>query len=160
MCIRDRLTVLPAISLAAIPQPGQTSLAPTASGPTVTVTEDLVNVRSGPSTAYGIIGRVTRGKSLEVVGKNKGATWLKICCASASKQGWISASLVKASGDLSAVPEAAAPAPPPTTTVKRTTSAPAPNVRAAGFFGYGIQVDTSADTVSYTHLTLPTSDLV
>ncbi len=138
------LTALPAISLAALPQPGLTNLAPMASGPTVTVTEDLVNVRSGPSTAYGIIGRATRGKSLEVVGKNAGATWLKICCVS-SKQGWINAALVKANGDLSAVPQAAASAPPPAATVKRAASAPAPNVRAAGFFGYGIQVDASAD---------------
>jgi len=138
------LTALPAMSQAAIPQPRQTQLAPKASGPTVTVTEDLVNVRSGPSTAYGIISRVTRGKSLEVVGKNAGATWLKICCVS-SKQGWINAALVKANGDLSAVPQAAASAPPPAATVKRAASAPAPNVRAAGFFGYGIQVDASAD---------------
>ena len=140
------LSALPAVSLAALPQPAPVARPALAPGPTATVTGDLVNIRSGPSTAYTILGRVTLGRSLEVIGKNKGATWLKVCCTTGDKQGWISASLVKANSSLSAVPEVAAPAPPPQTTVKRTNvSAPAPNVRAAGFFGYGIQVETSAD---------------
>ncbi len=139
------LSALPALAQAAASQPAPTAAALAAPGPTATVNADLVNIRSGPSTAYTILGRAKSGRTLEIVGKNKGASWLKVCCVTGTTQGWISATLVKVSGDLGAVAEAAAPAPPPATAKRTILSAPAPNVRAAGFFGYGIQVDPSAD---------------
>lgn len=110
--------------------------------PTAVVQGNVVNVRSGPGVTYGIIGRVRSGQKLLITGKNNNASWWRVCCVD-TREGWISGSLVKAGGDLSQISVVAAP--PPPAPAPRAAAAPAPNTRAAGFFGYGIQVDPSAD---------------
>ena len=39
-------------------------------GVKATVTGDLVNLRGGPGTAYGVVGRAKNGETLAAVGKN------------------------------------------------------------------------------------------
>ena len=49
-----------------------------------TVKTDLtaanVNVRTGPSTAFGIIGTVARGAQFDISGRNQEYTWFQFCC--------------------------------------------------------------------------------
>lgn len=71
-----------------------TASAPAPSGPTATttspryVTTRLLNVRSGPSTADAVVGRVMLGARLEVTGSSNG--WYRVTHSGGS--GWVSGS--------------------------------------------------------------------
>ena len=80
-----------------------------------------LNVRTGPGTAYSIIGVLSQGDVVEVVGKNAASDWLQI--AYSGQEGWVSAAYVDLSGSLTGVPEVSAP-PPPTATMASPTAAP------------------------------------
>ena len=94
--------------------------------PVVIVQQDKVNVRQGPGTAYNTVGQVTKGTSLQIVGKNAAGDWWQVCCVS-NQQVWITGQLVQVQGDTSTVQVVASvPPPPPTATPRpRPTSTPA-----------------------------------
>ncbi|HML23141.1 MAG TPA: SH3 domain-containing protein [Aggregatilinea sp.] len=73
-----------------------------------------VNVRGGPSTAYGILGIASPGTVLPVTGRSSDGGWWQVMFNGMS--GWASAGLttVQTMGDCSAVPIASAPPLPPT----------------------------------------------
>jgi len=71
------------------------------------VTSYGLNVRTGPGVAYSIIGGLSQGDVVEVVGKNAAGTWLQI--AYSGQEAWISAAYVDLSGSLEAVPVVSAP---------------------------------------------------
>lgn len=108
----------------------------TAGGPKATVKEGTVNVRSGPGTAYAIVGRTKAGQSHEITGKNKDGSWWEIDFG--GKKSWIYGPLMTVEGNTTAVPVVAAP-PLPKVQPKPAAGA------AAGYFGYGIQIDPAAD---------------
>jgi hypothetical protein len=82
-----------------------------------------VNVRSGPGTAYGIIGRLSAGDSHPVIATNSAGDWLQFELD--GKQGWVTAGLVDVSGDASTIEVAQDIAPPPTAR-PRPTARPQP----------------------------------
>jgi TolB protein len=85
------------------------------------VTAYGLNVRSGPGTAYPIIGGLSLGDAVEVVGKNPAgpsinsgqSDWLQITYN--GQESWIAAAYVDLTGSLATVPEVSAPPPPPPT---------------------------------------------
>ena len=121
----------------AAPQPAVT-LAPTATlAPNVarfTVKSDLaanaVNVRSGPGTAFGVIGTATKGAQFEISGKNQAGDWYEFDHSSGRK-GWIYAPLVDVENPQLItlalnIPVAPTPLPqPPTNTPVPVVVAPA-----------------------------------
>ena len=101
--------------------------------PVVIVQQDKVNVRQGPGTAYNTVGQVTKGTSLQIVGKNAAGDWWQVCCVS-NQQVWITGQLVQVQGDTSTVPVVASVPPPPPAATPRprptpTPAAPAPTPR-------------------------------
>ena len=90
--------------------------APPASGaPTGTAT-DYVNIRTGPSTSYPILGVAPPGATGEIVGKSSDGGWWQVKIPTqyaASGLGWVSAGYVIAQ-NADSVPVATAPPPPPT----------------------------------------------
>ncbi len=111
------------------PAPAQTptaAVSPTAAAAQVT-TNDIVNIRSGPGTSYGLVGSAQVGESFRATGKNAAGDWWQIDYK--GQPGWIFAQLVTASGtegvavaqNIPAAPTAA-PVPP--------TNTPAPVVEA------------------------------
>ena len=62
-----------------------------------TVKTDLtainVNVRTGPSTAFGIIGTIARGAQFDISGRNVENTWYQFCCVG-GQTGWIFSALL------------------------------------------------------------------
>ena len=87
------------------------------SEPVVLVNVDTLNVRSGPSTQYDRIGKVSRSTRLDVVGKNSSESWWKICCVN-GQEGWVFAEMVTREGDYGNI--ALAPIPPTPTTIPVT----------------------------------------
>jgi uncharacterized protein YraI len=103
-------TAIPTATLTA------TSAIPTQCSPLVTATVNA-NVRSGPDTAYDIIGALTLGQTATVVGRNDAYSWWYIDYpAAAGGHGWIAGSVVTPSCVPAVVQVVAAPPLPPTAT--------------------------------------------
>lgn len=97
-----------------------------------------VNLRSGPGTAYPVVGNAASGAELEIVGRNQAGDWWQVCC-SGGQPAWVVARLVTTRGDVGNVQVAAnippAPVQPtrppatprPTTPPAQPTSPPAPS---------------------------------
>lgn len=99
--------------------------APAPTGPQVTSATGI-NIRSGPGTNYPVIGALSPGEALPVIGRNSQGTWWQVRLAG-GQAGWVAGSVVEAR-DVEGVPIAQAPAPPPAPT---PTSAPPTPTRPA-----------------------------
>ena len=119
----------------AVPPPASNStnvptetLSPTPCTPLVTSTANA-NVRSGPDTAYEIIGFLSLGSTANISGRNDANTWWYIDNVGASGgHGWISGSVVTTSCLPSVVQVVAAPPLPPTATPTNTEVPPVAGV--------------------------------
>jgi Tol biopolymer transport system component len=107
----------------------------------VNVTGTRLNIRSGPGTTYRIIGKAVGGETLSLTARNKAGDWLLILRDDLPNgAGWVAASLVRAEGDLDALPvsteefssPASAPAPlnTPAATASPAKDAATPAVMA------------------------------
>jgi hypothetical protein len=124
--------------------PAEPTATPAPQVASLTVTTDNVNVRRGPSTAFGIVGQANIGMNFEILGRNQAGDWFNFCCVN-GEEGWIFADLVTVeNGDLVAVAQnipappapTATPVPPPTNTPAPAAPPPAANP-CAGIGGDG-----------------------
>ena len=98
-----------------------------------TVTADALNVRSGPSTSYGITTKLYKGDKVEILETSNG--WHKIK-ASNGKIGWVSGDYIKVySGSTSQ------------TSYKATVTATSLNVRSGAGTSYSVITKLSKGTV-------------
>ena len=83
------------------------------SGPALTISGATANLRSGPGTAYPVIGGASKGQQLAVTGRLQDGTWWQVTYL--GKPAWIAASLVSAGADAAKVAVVAQlpPTPPP-----------------------------------------------
>lgn len=87
---------------------------PTATpAPLLLINAPVVNVRSGPSIAYAIIGQANQNEQYTVQGRNEAMTWWQICCIN-GQPGWITMQLTSFTGAADAVAVVANPDLPPT----------------------------------------------
>ena len=49
---------------------------------------DIVNVRNGPGTEYGLVGTANLGQYFPIKGRNADKTWYLICCVN-GQEGWV-----------------------------------------------------------------------
>ena len=90
---------------------------PTPQGVSLTITQQVQNVRSGPGDVYGVIGQLNRGDQAAIIGANADYTWVVVNFR--GTQGWLATYLLEVTGDLRSVP--VVPAPPiPTPDVTAT----------------------------------------
>lgn len=141
---RRQIIVLLVIALLPLVGAPLTASAAPASAPAAAVSiegvvlADILNVRSGPSTAYPVVNRVKRDMQLTLTGRNEKASWFQISLN--GKTGWVSGQYVKARSDVAALPVVPV-APPPKAVAGAAVSVGAPRPSAPGFFAYGIQFD-------------------
>lgn len=121
--IGDATAMPPIVSTLPIPvQPTLSPIQPIATpepgDPTgVVIAPDGVNIRTGPSTAYQVVGMAPFGTTGEIIGKSAdGAWWAASVPASLNGTGWVSASFVTAT-DAGDVPVLTAPPLPTATAV-------------------------------------------
>ncbi len=62
-------------------------------GPSLIVSSDSINVRSGPGTAYAKIGVAAQGDGFRVTAKNEQGSWWQVCCFD-GQPGWLFGDLV------------------------------------------------------------------
>jgi N-acetylmuramoyl-L-alanine amidase len=88
--------------------PVQAPSAPAAELPRVLVPSgDVVNVRSGPGTAYDLLGRMRSRQTAFIIGRNGDGSWWQIRFG--EQQAWISARFVRTVGSLIYVPTVNSP---------------------------------------------------
>ncbi|MFN8464783.1 MAG: SH3 domain-containing protein [Caldilineaceae bacterium] len=130
--------------------------APVAAAPAVTpslkIETDIINVRSGPDTSFGLVGTANIGERFEIKGRNADGSWYLICCVN-GQQGWVNSQLtdedneelaplvdtpaVPTPAPVAQAPAAQAPAPAePTATPAPAAPAPAADA-CAGIGGDG-----------------------
>ena len=153
-------TKLPPIvipTIVALPSPTMTPL-PTETPPEVTAsptppTRELTisapaNVRSGPGQNYPILGGLSQGTVVPLLGCDASRTWFVIAYpAAANGQGWVSNLVARYAGDVNGLEIIAAPPPPPTTAPSATplpspTTAPpttAPTAAPGAYLSNGIR---------------------
>jgi len=90
----------------------------TAPGPMITVNQDQeqINVRSGPSQDYPIVGVLQQGEKVPALGRSPGGDWIKIVYPTVNGGvAWVYSYLVSVSGGNLSIVE-----PPPTVTPQVT----------------------------------------
>ena len=108
------------ISLQVIQPPGtaESTTTPTASpqaespgeplsGTVARINVNDLNVRAGPGTAYPVLGTLSLGTQVQIIGRTADSTWLATSFNGTT--GWIFTELTAVEGDLNAVPVLAAP---------------------------------------------------
>ncbi len=100
--------------------------APTVAGaPALTALENA-NVREGPSVNFKVVGALLKGQSATILGRDPNAPWFFITfTAGQGGKGWVAASTVSTSGDLTTVPVRQSPptyTPTPTNTPTSTST--------------------------------------
>ena len=95
-----------------------------------TVTADVLNVRSGPSTSYSVTTKAYKGNKVEILDTSNG--WYNIKLSN-GKIGWVSASYVSISSQ--------------TTSYKATVNATSLNVRKGAGTNYSVVTKLSKGTV-------------
>lgn len=104
----------------AVARPTPTPAAtPTPQGVVATITRAVQNVRSGPELNYDVIGQLSQGEQVQVIGANIDFSWLVI--EFRGQQGWISRSILDTFGSLNTLPIVN---PPPTPTPAPSPTAP------------------------------------
>jgi len=98
----------------------------TPAGATITVTmeQDQINVRGGPSTDYPIVGVLIAGQQIPALGRSRGGDWVQIVYPGV--QGgvaWVYSPLVTPAGSLPIVEPPPTPTPRTTPTVDPTLAA-------------------------------------
>jgi hypothetical protein len=96
------------------------------------------NVRSGPGTAYAVVGGLNEGESARVSGRNSDSTWWQIDYAGGSA--WIANVVVTTNALAQNVPVVSAAPPPATSTSVPPTAAPTSTPGATT----GLRVDQTA----------------
>ncbi len=76
--------------------------------PYVVVVAPQVNLRSGPSVAYPVIGQAVKDQTFAITGRNDAFTWWQVCCID-GQQGWITTQLTAPGGPADTVPIVAPP---------------------------------------------------
>ena len=87
---------------------------------------DNANVREGPSVDFKVVGALLKGQSATILGRDPIAPWFYITfTAGQGGKGWVAASTVTTSGDISIVPTLNSPptyTPTPTDTPTPTAT--------------------------------------
>jgi uncharacterized protein YraI len=108
-------------------------------GGTVAVAKfDAVNIRSGPSTGFPVVGTLSFGQSCPVIGRDTFSGWWLLQCPG-NLTGWVSPDLVNIVGDPNSVPLYTVSGPMPSPPVQPTPPPPATGWSASYFANKDLQ---------------------
>lgn len=97
----------------------------------LTVTQQGINVRTGPGTSYGVGGTANTGDAFDIIGKNQAGDWWQVCCV-AGEPVWVFNALATVE-NVANVPVAAAPAAPVAAAPVAAAPAPVAEAPAAAY---------------------------
>ena len=91
----------------------------------LTVTEALVNARTGPGTQYGLAGSAEANQTFDIKGKNAAGDWWQVCCVNGQTV-WIFGALVNVANAENVAVAQDIPTPPPVAVAPTQPPAAAP----------------------------------
>ncbi len=109
------------------PRPTDTPTPAPTPRPRAVVLQGPISARSGPGSAYGIVGQVPAGSELTITGRRADGLWLRVCCLAAAggeAEGWLPVTAVEVRGDIAALAVVTPAAPPAATRAPAATAAP------------------------------------
>jgi uncharacterized protein YraI len=112
--------------LSQIPTGSKPTVTGTASGAiaTVIMEQDQINVRSGPSTNYPVVGVLIAGQQVPALGRSIGGDWIEVAYPGGpGGVAWVYSPLVELSGSVPVVEPPPTPTPRTTPTVDPTLAA-------------------------------------
>jgi tetratricopeptide (TPR) repeat protein len=126
-----------AIAMAATPTASPTAPnTPTATSiptPWASVLAGPVSARSGPGSAFPVIGEVVQGATVAITGRRDDGAWLRVCCTADGKEAWVPSNVLKVSGPLKQAEVVTLPtATPVATRPPRATATPKVNICVQG----------------------------
>jgi hypothetical protein len=140
-------------TLTATPEDTATATATETPSPTatpdtaqLTVRADVLNIRSGPGTAYPVIERASLGELFLITGKSQDGKWWEV--AVGDQKGWVTDEWAQVAGpveSIAAVEVAPPPTPKPQVQAAVAASGGAPRPSGGGFYAAGIQIDPWGD---------------
>ena len=100
---------------------------------TLTITSDLVNVRSGPGTGFDLVGSAATGESFPVIARSAAGDWWQVCCID-GENGWVFGELASVQGGetVPVAADAADAAPLASAPVEATADPAAPAATGGG----------------------------
>ncbi len=107
----DIVQVLPTATVELPPTKARPTVAPTeAPKPTeapqvvTATTTEVLNIRQGPARTTASLGKLPKGATVTVVGRNGDGTWIQIKIPDKTDLGWVSAEFVTLNGDVNTLP--------------------------------------------------------
>jgi Bacterial SH3 domain len=131
--VTDTPTTLPGATATRAPAVRVTP-SPTATSAKVVNIKAQANVRSGPSTAYPVVVRLTGSQTAPVIGRDSSGLWFAISINGAPQgTGWVSSLVATYGGNINDLPIIQPAGPPPTPAASKTpigtpTATGVPNV--------------------------------
>lgn len=99
--------IQPSVAISTLPLADAAAPAPSA-----IVATAALNMRSGPSVAYGRITQLSYGQSVTLIGRLSDNSWVKIRLAD-GREGWVNSGYLQANVDIPSLPVLDAPGAPP-----------------------------------------------
>jgi uncharacterized protein YgiM (DUF1202 family) len=81
--------------------------------PTGLVSVEVLNLRTGPDTTYGVVGQLKKNDRLELLARNEVGTWLRVR-AEGGREGWVFAEYIYTTVNIVTL-QVATEVPPPNT---------------------------------------------
>jgi hypothetical protein len=121
----DTPTPEPTATPTATPEPTATPTETPLAQPQA-VTSSAINVRSGPGTAFAVVGQLQPNRPVDILGSNADRTWWQVLLPNGN-EGWVAASVVDVTGPVDGVASVTniPTAPPRPTAPPQATTAPA-----------------------------------
>lgn len=121
------------------PMPEPTNVPEENQPPIVTAGDSNINVRSGPGTDYDVVGTLSAGQSLEIVGRNSDSSWWQVSAPDGLC--WVSAGVVTSSNVDDTIPIVEVPPPPVQPTPTEVSPQPTNPPSSTGHTFSGDEVD-------------------
>lgn len=86
-------TLVPVPTATSVPTPELPTSTPTPAVPLGSVNVDVLNLRGGPDTTFGLRAKLMRGEDLNLLGRNEMGTWLAVSTVDGAT-GWVAAEYV------------------------------------------------------------------
>jgi len=101
--VKPRHRLLAALALGVLVSLLTASLALAVETPTGVITAGRLNVRSGPSVGFAILGTVSKGEVVDLLGRNPNTSWVMIATED-GLEGWVSSFYVESAVRLATLP--------------------------------------------------------
>ncbi|MGE5603443.1 MAG: SH3 domain-containing protein [Nitrososphaerales archaeon] len=108
----------------ASPTPPHTPTATSVPTPWASILAGPLSARSGPGSAYPVVGEVAQEAAVVITGRRDDGAWLRVCCTTGGKEAWVPSPSLHVQGPLEEAEVVSEPTATATRAVARPTRTP------------------------------------